>query len=155
MAALDSAIKSGASGIISFGVAGGLSPDLVAGDWIIGSAIRTERDIFATDRVWAQRLLEALPGAVHADVVGVDAPVAGTLEKRRLHAETGAVAVDMESHMVGLHHDGTPNIRAVWSSLMQQPSQLSALMRTALDARIARAALRHGRHLLGARLGFP
>jgi adenosylhomocysteine nucleosidase len=30
-AALESAIESGASGIISFGVAGGLAPDLVAG----------------------------------------------------------------------------------------------------------------------------
>jgi hopanoid-associated phosphorylase len=186
VAALDLAIKSGASGIISFGVAGGLSPDLVAGDWIIGSAIRTERERFASDRVWAQRLLEALPGAIHADVVGVDAPVACALDKRRLHAETGAVAVDMESHiaariaaahgipftscrviidaanrdlppaaMVGLNHDGTPNVRAVLASLMQQPGQFSALMRTALDARIARAALCRGRRLLGARLSFP
>jgi adenosylhomocysteine nucleosidase len=186
IAALDLAIKRGASGIISFGIAGGLAPDLVAGDWIVGSAIRTDQELFPTDRVWAQRLLEALPGAVHADIVGVDAPIADPLEKRRLHAETGAVAVDMESHiaagiaaahrmpfcacrvvldaadrelppaaMVGLRHDGTPNVLAVFSSLMQQPRQLPALVRTALDARIARAALRRGRQLLGARLGFP
>lgn len=186
VAALDLAIKNGASGIISFGIAGGLAPDLVAGDWIVGSAIRADQQRFATDHVWAQRLLEALPGAVHADIVGVDALVANPLEKRRLYAETGAVAVDMESHiaariaaahripftscrviidaadrdlppaaMVGLHHDGTPNVLAVLSSLLQQPSQLSALMRTALDARIARAALRRGRYLLGARLGLP
>jgi adenosylhomocysteine nucleosidase len=184
--ALDFAIKSGASGIISFGIAGGLAPDLVAGDWIVGSAIRTNHELFPTDHVWAQRLLEALPGAVHADIFGVDVPVADSLEKRRLHAETGAVAVDMESHiaariaaahrvpfsscrviidaatrdlppaaMVGLRHDGTPNVPAVFFSLIRQPSQLSALMRTALDARIARAALRRGRHLLSARLCFP
>ena len=186
MAALDLAIRRGASGVISFGIAGGLAPDLVAGDWIVGSAIRTGQELFPTDRVWAQRLLEMLPGAVHADIVGVDAPVADPLEKRRLHAETGAMAVDMESHiaariaathripfsscrvvidaadrelppaaMVGLRHDGTPDVLAVLSSLLQQPSQLPALMRTALDARIAQAALRRGRHLLGARLGFP
>lgn len=186
MAALDLALKRGASGIISFGIAGGLAPDLVAGDWIVGSAIRTDQQFFPTDRVWAQRLLEALPGSVHADILGVDAPIADPLEKRRLHVETGAVVVDMESHiaagfaaahripfcacrvvldaadrelppaaMVGLRYDGTPNVLAVFSSLMQQPSQLPMLMRTALDARIARAALRRGRHLLGPRLGFP
>ena len=186
VAALDLAIKRGASGIISFGIAGGLAPDLVAGDWIVGSAIRTKQELFPTDHVWAQRILELLPGAVHAEIVGVDSPVAEPLEKRRLHAETGAVAVDMESHiaariaaahrvpftscrvivdaaerdlppaaMVGLRHDGTPNLLAVLGSLMQQPSQLAALTRTALDTRIALAALRRGRHLLGARLGFP
>src|SRR5450830_875688 len=89
VAALDLAIKRGASGIISFGIAGGLAPDLVAGDWIVGSAIRTKQELFPTDHVWAQRILELLPGAVHAEIVGVDSPVAEPLEKRRLHAETG------------------------------------------------------------------
>jgi hypothetical protein len=40
-------------------------------------------------------------------------------------------------------------------SVMRQPSQLPALARTALDARTAGAALRRGRRLLGAGLGFP
>jgi hypothetical protein len=39
--------------------------------------------------------------------------------------------------------------------VMRQPSQLPALARTALDARTAGAALRRGRRLLGAGLGFP
>jgi adenosylhomocysteine nucleosidase len=186
VAALEAAIERGASGIISFGIAGGLAPDLAAGDWIVGTAVRTDQELFPTDQIWARRLLQALPGAVHADIVGVDAPIAGPLEKRRLHAETGAVAVDTESHiaariaaahripfaacravidaahrdlppaaMVGLRHDGTPDVLAVFCSVVQQPNQLPALMRTALDARIAREALRRGRRLLGAGLGFP
>ncbi len=186
VAALEAAIDRGASGIISFGIAGGLAPDLAAGDWIVGAAVRTGQELFPTDHIWARRLLQALPGAVHADIVGVDAPIAGPLEKRRLHAQTGAVAVDTESHiaariaaahripfaacravidaahrdlppaaMVGLRHDGTPDVLAVFCSVVQQPSQLPALMRTALDARIARGALRRGRRLLGAGLGFP
>jgi hypothetical protein len=108
------------------------------------------------------------------------------LEKRRLHEQTGAVAVDTESHVaariaaayripfavcravidpahrelppaavVGLRHDGPPDVVAVFSSLVRQPRQLPALARTALDARIAGAALRCGRRLLGAGLGFP
>jgi len=99
IAALDRAAKGGASGIISFGIAGGLAPDLAAGDWVVGSSVRTEEECFPTDRVWAQALLAALPGAVHAEIIGADAPVAHPSEKRRLHARTGAVAVDNESHV--------------------------------------------------------
>jgi hopanoid-associated phosphorylase len=97
--ALESAIRQGAGGIISFGIAGGLAPDLVAGDWVIAAGVRSDRARLATDHGWTRRLLAALPGAVHADIVGVDAPVADPLEKRRMHARTGAAAVDMESHI--------------------------------------------------------
>ena len=99
VAALERAAKRGASGIISFGIAGGLAPDLAAGDWVVGSGVRTEEECFPTDRAWARALLAALPGAVHAEIIGADAPVALPTEKRRLHAQTGAVAVDNESHV--------------------------------------------------------
>lgn len=186
IAALDRAAKGGASGIISFGIAGGLAPDLAAGDWVVGSGVRTEEECFPTDRVWAQALLAALPGAVHAGIIGADAPVAHPTEKRRLHARTGAVAVDNESHVAariaaayripfaacravidpahsvlppaavtGLRHDGTPDVLAVFRSVVRQPSQLPALARTALEARTAGAALRRGRRLLGVGLAFP
>ena len=94
VAAVEAAIARGAAGVISFGIAGGLAPDLVAGDWIVGSAVRTGQETYSTDRVWARTLLEALPGAIHADIVGMDVPIAGASEKRRLHARTGAVAVE-------------------------------------------------------------
>jgi hopanoid-associated phosphorylase len=186
VASLEAAAKRGAAGIISFGIAGGLAPDLNAGDWVVGSGVRTEHGHFPTDRGWARALLEALPSAVHAEIVGADAPVAEPSEKRRLHLRTGAVAVDTESHvaariaaahripfaacravidpahsvlppaaMYGLRHDGTADVFAVLRSVVRQPSQLPALTRTALDARVAAAALRRGRRLLGAGLGFP
>jgi hopanoid-associated phosphorylase len=186
VASLEAAVKRGAFGIISFGIAGGLAPHLVAGDWVVGSGVRTDQGRFPTDQLWARILLEALPGAVHAEIVGTHTPVADPLEKRRLHEQTGAVAVDTESHVaariaaayripfaacravidpahgelppaavVGLHHDGTPDVVAVFRSVVRQPRQLPALARTALDARIAGAALRRGRRLLGAGLGFP
>ena len=97
VACLEAAIERGALGIISFGVAGGLAPDLVAGDWVIGTGVRTEQGYYPADQRWARRLLDALPGAVHAEIVGADAPVAQSSDKRRLHAQTGAMAVDMES----------------------------------------------------------
>ena len=185
-AALESAVQGGASGIISFGVAGGLAPDLVAGDWIIAAVVRTGQQSFPTDRLWTRSLLERLPGAVRADIVGTDTPVAHPLEKQLLHAQTGAAAVDMESHiaariaaahqvpfvacraiidaadkrlppaaLIGLRADGTADVFAVFRSVLQQPSQLPALGRTAFDAWIARAALRRGRRMLGPGLSFP
>ena len=57
--------------------------------------------------------------------------------------------------VVGLRHGGTPDVVAVFRSVVRQPRQLPALARTALDARITGAALRCGRRLLGAGLGFP
>jgi hypothetical protein len=123
---------------------------------------------------------------VHADIVGIDAPVADPSDKRSLHAQSGAAAVDTESHiaariaaahqvpfaacraiidaadkrlppaaLVGLRPDGTANVGAVLGSVIQQPGQLPTLVRTALDAWIARAALYRGRRMLGAGLGCP
>jgi len=98
-AALGAAITRGATGIISFGIAGGLAPDLVAGNWVVASGVRNGKKLIATDRAWARRLLHILPNAVHAHVVGADSVVSGPNEKFRLHDETGAAAVDMESHI--------------------------------------------------------
>jgi hopanoid-associated phosphorylase len=98
-AQLESAVRRGVSGIISFGIAGGLAPSLRAGHWIAASAIRTGPRLFPTDRAWTRCLLERLPGAVYADILGMDSPVAEPFEKRLLHARTGAAAVDTESHI--------------------------------------------------------
>src|SRR6478672_2553344 len=185
-ASLEAAAKRGAAGIISFGIAGGLAPHLAAGDWVVGSSVRTKEGRFPTDHGWAQALLEALPGAVHAEIVGADAPIAEPADKRQLHLRTGAGAVDTESHVAariaaahripfaacravidpahsvlppaavtGLRHDGTPDVLAVFRSVVRQPSQLPSLARTALEARTAGAALRRGRRLLGVGLAFP
>src|SRR5262249_45675687 len=70
-AALESAVASGASGIISFGVAGGLAPNLVVGDWVAAVAIRTANQVFPTDKPWTRSLLERLPQAVHAQILGM------------------------------------------------------------------------------------
>jgi hopanoid-associated phosphorylase len=57
--------------------------------------------------------------------------------------------------LIGVRPDGTPDVAAVLASLLRRPSQMPALLRTAFDARAARAALQRGRSLLGAGLGFP
>ena len=96
---LQAAIERGALGIISFGVAGGLVPHLGPGDWVIGSGVRTSDERYPADRRWSHRLLKAIPGSVRAEIAGADAPIACSSDKIRLHALTGAMAVDMESHI--------------------------------------------------------
>jgi adenosylhomocysteine nucleosidase len=90
----------GCGGIISFGVAGGLASSLRPGDWIVASSVVESHTRRATDLAWSRRLLEGIPGACHAPIMGVDAPVAETKTKIELHRSTGAAAVDMESHRV-------------------------------------------------------
>src|SRR5215472_6990815 len=110
VASLEAAAKRGAAGIISFGIAGGLAPHLAAGDWVVASGVANGEDVIATDRAWAQRLLEILPGAIHANVVGANNVMASPEEKIQLHDETGAAAVDMESHIAAevAAADGVP-----------------------------------------------
>ncbi len=186
IAALECAVVSGASGIISFGTAGGLAPDLAPGDWIVAEAIITDAQRWDADTAWSAQLLNRLSCATHAPIASVDVPVAGASAKLALHKCTGAAAVDMESHvaarvaaahglpfvacrvvidpahrtlppaaLVAMRADGGVDVAAVLRSLAGRPSQVPALLRLALDARAARAALFRGRGLLGAGLGFP
>ena len=90
----------GFPGIISFGVAGGLAPQLRSGDCVVGTAVLHGTKAIPTDRDWARNLLDAIPDAVSGTLLGVPAPVADSREKHRLFVKTGAVAVDMESHIV-------------------------------------------------------
>jgi adenosylhomocysteine nucleosidase len=87
-------------GLISFGVAGGLSPDLRPGTCVVGSAIVSGTKRFVTHRGWSQYVLQAIPTAVHGEIAGVSAPIVHPDAKRALHLDTGAIAVDMESHII-------------------------------------------------------
>jgi hopanoid-associated phosphorylase len=96
---LEAAVEQGGSGIISIGIAGGLAPGLAPGHWVVASGVVHGGERYDTDRAWSRRLLEALPGAMLADISGVDAPVVAKSDKHKLHQDTGTVAVDMESHI--------------------------------------------------------
>jgi adenosylhomocysteine nucleosidase len=188
-ASLSRAILEGARGVISFGVAGGLSPALQPGTCVIASAILCENEGISrinTHGGWSKTLLQAIPGAVCGMLVGVPDPVVHPHAKAALYRKTGAVAVDMESHVVGgvaaahglpmaairviadpaaravpaaalaaMRPNGTTDITAMIWSMLKRPADFPALVRTALDARAARATLRRGRHLLDAGLGVP
>ena len=186
-ASLSRAIKEGATGVMSFGVAGGLSPDLSAGTCIVGSAI-----LYGADRInridthddWSRSLAQTIPGAVRGMLFGVPSPVTHPQAKAALYMRTGAIAVDMESHIVGrvaaahglpmaairviadpaartippsalaaMRPNGTTDIAAMIWSMLKRPGDLPAVVRTALDARAARATLLRGRQLLEPGLG--
>jgi len=99
-ASLARAMAAGCGGLISFGVAGGLAPDLKPGTCVIGSAILDDEGRRETDARWASHLMKIIPDAVHGPIVGVRAPIADASAKRDLHRQTGAIAVDMESQVV-------------------------------------------------------
>jgi len=97
---LVSAIARDCCGLVSFGVAGGLSPDISAGTCIVGSMIVSETIKLATDRDWSQALLQLIPDAIHGAIAGATTIVAHPEAKRSLHMSTGALAVDNESRVV-------------------------------------------------------
>jgi len=99
-ASLDQALKQGCRGIISFGVAGGLAPHLRPGNWVVASSIVDAQQARPTDPAWSEKILATIPGAEHKPIAGVDYAVANPADKRRMHDETGAATVDMESHLV-------------------------------------------------------
>jgi hopanoid-associated phosphorylase len=97
---LEQAIAQGAAGIISFGIAGGLSPSLKPGDCVIGVEVRDDESRFISDEGWTARLAARLPDAILAPLAGADAALTSQSGKADLFGKTGAYAVDMESHVV-------------------------------------------------------
>jgi hopanoid-associated phosphorylase len=89
--------------VISVGIAGGLDPDLVPGDVIVATGIATPDRRHSASLDVARRLAAQLSAhpkrVVLADLAGVDAAVMCPIAKRDLRRATGAIAVDMESHI--------------------------------------------------------
>jgi adenosylhomocysteine nucleosidase len=98
-AALAPAVGPDCAGIISFGIAAGLDPGLRSGTHIVASAVIGADGTLPTNERWARRLLDARPRAVHAPMLGVDAAVTEPGDKLQLFRQTGAAALDMESHV--------------------------------------------------------
>jgi hopanoid-associated phosphorylase len=94
-------------GVISFGLAGGLDPALKSGDlvvatevlagdtrWLAGSAL--DEEMIASVALGRRRV-------VRGGLAGVEQIVAGMSCKAALRSETGAAAVDMESHIAAAY----------------------------------------------------
>lgn len=96
---LQGSLASGARAVISFGIAGGLLPGLQAGDIVIADAVHDGETSWQTDARWCGRLRQALPFARKGTLAGSDIAVPGLDAKAALQRRSGAVAVDMESHI--------------------------------------------------------
>ena len=97
--ALEREIERGARAIISFGIAGGLAEYLSAGRCVVARKIITSSATWPVHRAWSTAIAGRLPGALSADIAGVDAIVINTQAKASLQRATGAAIVDTESHI--------------------------------------------------------
>ncbi len=97
-------VASGARFLLSFGLAGGLSPDLKAGDLLVATrVIGPDCASYPASPDWHRRMT-AILADLHprsGTIVGSDAALTGVSDKEHLFQATGAVAVDMESHILG------------------------------------------------------
>ncbi|WP_395714980.1 phosphorylase [Reyranella sp.] len=92
-------LASGTRGIISIGIAGALAPGLRPGRWVVATAVGDDGIKLPTDPDWSGRLVSRLPEAVRGMVLGVDSVAATAVQKDELRRSSGAIAVDMESHV--------------------------------------------------------
>lgn len=97
---IERAAKEGCRGIVSYGLSGGLCPDLRSGDIMVGSQILGPGGSVATDDVWSAWLLSAIPTAVYGPIIGIDVPISACASRSELWLRSGALAVDMESHLI-------------------------------------------------------
>lgn len=88
--------------LVSFGIAGGLAPDLKAGTVIVSGEVLTERHRWAVAPSYRRRLAEFARsiGATEGSVFGARSILATTVEKNRAWAKTRSLAVDLESEIV-------------------------------------------------------
>ena len=94
----------GCRGLLSFGTAGGLTADLKPGAVVVPQTIAADDGrVYDTSEPWRDSVLRGLADGESIDtrtMAGSDAVAATVAAKRALAAQTGAVAVDMESHAV-------------------------------------------------------
>jgi adenosylhomocysteine nucleosidase len=98
-------VAEGTAGLVSFGLAGGLAPELRAGDLLLPRLVRSPGPAsWSVDPVWREWVQARLAaGGVQPQagaVAGSDRILATAGDKRALLEASGAAAVDMESPAV-------------------------------------------------------
>lgn len=96
-------VERGVGALLSWGTSGALVSDLRAGQILLAGQVRDPQGIeYASDRAWLALAAAVLSGhgARTARCVTVERPVTTQRAKQRLAADSGCVAVDMESAAV-------------------------------------------------------
>lgn len=94
-------VADGARGLVSFGVAGGLSREAPAGSVVLADRVVDGTHSIAADEAWTARIRDLIgPDVplVSGRLAGTDRMVPTPEGKRRIFHETAAIACDMESH---------------------------------------------------------
>lgn len=144
-AALDRVAPGTLRAVVSFGIAGGLSPAVRSGTLLVPDSVAGAR-VWRTDPALVATALAALGDvpATHGAVAGVDVAVLTPTGKRALRAATGAAAVDTESHLAAAFaaRHGLPLLvlRAVADGAECALPPL-ALVAIGADGRVAPAAI--------------
>jgi hopanoid-associated phosphorylase len=94
-------------GVISFGVAGGLDPTLKSGDVVMATEVLAGDTRWLVDLAFNESLIASVGlgrrRIVRGRLAGAEQVVAARHLKEALHLETGAAAVDMESHIAAAY----------------------------------------------------
>ncbi len=97
-------IADGCGALVSFGIAGGLDPTLAPGTVVLAQSVAApDGTTYPTDAAWSEslsRLVEGRVPVVGGTLVGSERVVMTPAAKQRMRSETGAAAVDMESHAI-------------------------------------------------------
>lgn len=95
-------LEKGAGRLISWGCAAGLAENAKPGDLVLADAVVTAQQTIPADVAWATELQQNLPAlTIHrGSLYTSDSLVGRSLDKRALHRQNGALALDMESAAV-------------------------------------------------------
>ena len=96
---LEAALSDMPSGLVSFGLCGALAPELGVGELAIATAVLTPDGELATDEALSNRLAARLRGVARGLFAGSDVIVPDPPRKSALRQSSGAIAIDMESHV--------------------------------------------------------
>jgi adenosylhomocysteine nucleosidase len=105
---IESAVTQGATGLVSFGIAGALHPDLRTGDVVVAQTVVDETGANApAHSEWVRTIAQSAQGrdgegrrTVIGAILGLDSLVSSPQDKAAAFARSEAWAIDMESHHV-------------------------------------------------------
>ncbi len=161
-------LRHGVDALLSFGLAGGLSPALCPGHLVVADAVLVDGVLLPTDAALATRFSRR-----RGVLLGAQAAIGSVPARHAAHVATGAAAVDLESGAVAaaahvanlpfavvraicdawdrdlpsaataaLDSNGRIAVARVARDLLRHPRDVFALIGLAHDAALARRALR-------------
>jgi adenosylhomocysteine nucleosidase len=94
-------------GVISFGIAGGLDPSLKSGDVVVATEVLSGDTRWLAGLALNEELIASVAlgrrRVVRCGLAGVERVIGASAGKAALRSETGAAAVDMESHIAAAY----------------------------------------------------